>query len=104
MKIANVPSLRLLKNSESECIPVMTSLAHNSIHAGAYILDYEDRFGTSNRSAVIGEVYCNGTEPELLECFHASIGTHPCYRGSIDSDIIISCYGTHSVKLRKKTL
>ncbi|CAI8055169.1 Scavenger receptor cysteine-rich domain superfamily protein, partial [Geodia barretti] len=59
---------------------------------GAYILDYEDRFGTSNRSAVIGEVYCNGTEPELLECFHASIGTHRCYRGSIDTDIIISCY------------
>ena len=81
----------------------MTSLAHNSIHAGAYILDYEDRFGTSNRSAVIGEVYCNGTEPELLECFHASIGTHRCYRGSINyTDIIISCYGTHSVKPSKK--
>ncbi|CAI8033836.1 Hepatocyte growth factor receptor, partial [Geodia barretti] len=59
---------------------------------GAYILDYEDRFGTSNRAAVIGEVYCNGTEPELLECFHASIGSHRCYRGRYVTDIIISCY------------
>ena len=38
---------------------------------------------------------CVGTEPELLECFHASIGKHLCgtNNGAEYSDIIISCYG-----------
>ena len=43
---------------------------------------------------VIGEVHCIGTEPELLECSHASVGHHRCGGGlSIDHDVIISCYG-----------
>ena len=60
---------------------------------GAYVLEYEQRFGTSERSAVIGEVHCVGTEPELLECSHVSIGSHRCGINTDYSDIIISCYG-----------
>ena len=63
---------------------------------GAYVLDYKQRFGASERDAVIGEVHCVGTEPELLECSHASIGSHHCGINTdydTDSDIVISCYG-----------
>ena len=60
---------------------------------GAYVLDFKQRFGTSERSAVIGEVHCVGTEPELLKCSHASIGSHRCGINTDYSDIIISCYG-----------
>ena len=52
---------------------------------------------------VIGEVYCTGTESELLECSHANIGKHHCksYTDFLDEDtqtvydedILISCYG-----------
>ena len=45
---------------------------------------------------MIGEVYCTGTESELLECSHASIGKHRCYSDTqslYDGDILISCYG-----------
>ena len=58
------------------------------------------RYGSSERFAVIGEVYCTGTESELLECSHASIGKHRCYSEAADSlyngDILISCYGMDS--------
>ena len=51
-------------------------------------------FGDSERDAVIGEVHCIGTEQELLECSHASIGDHFCGRFlSPIPDIAISCYG-----------
>ena len=64
------------------------------------LLDYNlDWFGT-NKKAVIGDVHCVGMEKELLECSHASIGSHYCGRLSHDeyangSDIVISCYGTN---------
>ena len=51
-------------------------------------------FGDSERDAVIGEIDCIGTEQELLECSHASIGFHYCERfRSPVPDIAISCYG-----------
>ena len=64
----------------------------------AYILEPNiARFGTSHRDAVIGEVYCVGNEPELLECSHGSIGSHRCDvypdYNITNTDIIISCYG-----------
>ena len=64
--------------------------------ADAYVLDYQPRFGINDSNAIIGEVHCVGTEPELLECSHASIGSHRCGIHTdydTDSDIIISCYG-----------
>ena len=64
---------------------------------GAYILrDDIERFGNSDRDEVIGEVHCIGTEPELLECSHDSIGYHYCssyYFVYNEPDIVISCYG-----------
>ena len=42
--------------------------------------------------AVIGEVNCGGSEPELLECAHATIGKHSCSQiSSSTPDIVISC-------------
>ena len=35
-------------------------------------------FGASTRLFVVGEVHCTGTETELLECSHNSIGHHFC--------------------------
>ena len=61
---------------------------------GAYILDYGDSFETSKKDAVIGGVQCVGTEPELIECFHASFGDHNCRRRQTTPNIIISCSGT----------
>ena len=55
-------------------------------------------FGESDRYAVLGAVHCIGTEPELLECSHSSLGQHLCgtnfyVSGFTLSDIAISCYG-----------
>ena len=66
----------------------------------AYILDRDrERFGSSERDAVIGEVHCVGTEHQLLDCSHASIGFHFCGTLSTTTtpDIIISCYGRHII-------
>ena len=60
---------------------------------GEYILDYGDSFETSKKDAVIGEVQCVGTEPELIECFHASFGDHNCGPLHNTPNIIISCSG-----------
>ena len=51
-------------------------------------------FGTSDRNPLFGEVHCIGSEPQLLECSHSTIGYHQCGRQH-DSvpDIAISCYG-----------
>ena len=35
-------------------------------------------FGASSRPFVVGEVHCTGTETEVLECSHNSIGDHFC--------------------------
>ena len=54
------------------------------------------KFGASERDTVIGEVHCIGTELELLECSHDSIGIHRC--GGITStipDLVISCFGKY---------
>ncbi|CAI8040127.1 Neurotrypsin, partial [Geodia barretti] len=63
---------------------------------GAYTLkDDIERFGTSGKDAVIGEVHCIGTESGLLECSHSSIGFHYCspyYLDYDEPDIVISCY------------
>ena len=78
------------------CSEPTHNLCHYWLCLGAYTIDYEPRFGTSKGDAVIGEVRCIGTEPELLECFHASIGYHRCgsvRANSAASNIIISCYG-----------
>ena len=49
-------------------------------------------FGASSRPFVVGEVHCTGTERELLECSHNSIGHHFC-GGFIDDadDVAIVC-------------
>ena len=63
---------------------------------GAYnIIANPWTFGISERSAVVGEVHCVGTEPELLECSHSSFGYHFCglYGFFFSPDIAISCYG-----------
>ena len=63
------------------------------------LLDYSLEWFGTNKKAVIGDVHCVGMEKELLECTHASIGSHYCGRLSDDeysngSHIVISCYGT----------
>ena len=65
---------------------------------GAYVIDHNpDKYGTSERNAVIGEVRCVGTEVELLECSHSSIGVHHCgYHNVTDPDMIISCFGIYT--------
>lgn len=53
-------------------------------------------FGESEHPAVVGEVHCVGTESELLECSHGSIGKHLCgvnKAHNIPHDVIVSCYG-----------
>ena len=35
-------------------------------------------FGASSRPFIVGEVHCTGSETELLECSHSSIGDHFC--------------------------
>ena len=60
---------------------------------GAYLLDDASIFGKSERSPVLGEVHCIGTEPELLECSHKNIGYHYCI--STSPDFAISCYGIY---------
>ena len=61
---------------------------------GVYILENEERFERSEKQMVIGGIHCVGTESELLECNHHSIGLHRCASYGTDySDIIISCTG-----------
>ena len=88
---------------------------------GAYL----DLTKSTDKDAVIGEVNCVGTEAELLECSHASVGVHHCYESpsnyyyyyyyyyydyyddgdddgdddNKNSDIIISCYGIFQYRL-----
>ena len=52
-------------------------------------------FGVSERAPLLGEVHCIGTEAELLECSHSSIGRHLCGITIIPPvpDIVISCFG-----------
>ena len=49
-------------------------------------------FGASSRPFVVGEVHCTGTETEVLECSHNSIGDHFC-GGFIEDadDVAIGC-------------
>ena len=49
-------------------------------------------FDTENRLFVVGEVHCTGTEKELLECSHGSIGHHFCGGFTADADqVAIVC-------------
>ena len=57
-------------------------------------MDDASVFGVSDKNPLFGEVHCVGTEPDLFECSHTSIGIHSC--GShLDRipDVAISCYG-----------
>ena len=45
----------------------------------------------SDEARVIGGIHCVGTEPEILECTHNSIGSHHCSGEEEYLDIIISC-------------
>ena len=55
-------------------------------------------FGPVSGRIVVGEIHCTGTETELLDCSHNSIGEHLCMP-PVDSEhdigIAISCYGMH---------
>ena len=52
-------------------------------------------FRVESRIYVVGEVHCTGTETELLECSHASIGHHRCGRSIDDADDVAIVCGTH---------
>ena len=68
----------------------------NCPNKGAYVIDeaLPHVYGTSERVHIVGEVHCIGTEQELLECSHTSIGVHSCSRDAPPvPDILISCYG-----------
>ena len=58
-------------------------------------------FGVSERAPLLGEVHCIGTETELLECSHTSIGRHLCGVTVVPPvpDIIITCSGMTVVVL-----
>ena len=69
---------------------------YNCPNKGAYVIDeaLPHVYGTSERIHIVGEVHCIGTEQELLECSHTSIGVHSCSRDAAPvPDILISCYG-----------
>ena len=52
-------------------------------------------FGPSSIPFVVGEVHCTGTETEVLECSHNSIGAHFCGDSTDDdADVAIGC-GKH---------
>ena len=58
------------------------------------MVDDASVFGVSERDPVAGEVHCLGTEPELLECSHGTLGQHYCgLHLNYIPDIAISCYG-----------
>ena len=50
-------------------------------------------FGASSRPFVVGEVHCTGSETELLECSHNSIGRHFCwfFFSNNANDVAIEC-------------
>ena len=64
-------------------------------NVGAFVVNESRPFGRSERTAVLSEVHCVGTETELLECSHSSIGWHTCglQHQELVSDITISCHG-----------
>ena len=65
------------------------------------MIENEERFEKYDSVPVLGGTHCVGTEPELLECTHYTIGNHHCGGQNKYSDIIISCTGmcniTHSL-------
>ena len=66
------------------------------IFKGAYVVEdpLPHVFGVSNRFPLFGEVRCVGSEPNIFECSHSSIGSHSCdHSNPAVPDIIISCYG-----------
>ena len=66
-------------------------------HKDAQVVEGElaRMFGVSERAPLLGEVHCIGTETELLECSHTSIGRHSCGINVVPPvpDIVISCVG-----------
>ena len=51
-------------------------------------------FGVSSRNSIFGKVHCIGTEPNMFECSHTSVGFHTCGRNTPPvPDITVSCYG-----------
>ena len=62
---------------------------------GAYVVGEPNLFPTNNRPFLVGGVHCVGTEAELLQCSHSSIGSHQCGESqtSDQEDVVISCYG-----------
>ena len=58
------------------------------------MVDNASVFGESDQNPLLGEVHCVGTEPDLFECSHSSVGIHSCGRHQTPvPDIAISCYG-----------
>ena len=105
-EVCNIPQLWSLYNTKVVCsqlgfpedgkviaVPhlICCTLGFKPIRRRTH--SYDNSFGISKKDAVIGGVQCVGTEPELIECFHASIGNHNCGRGQTTPHIIISCSG-----------
>ena len=64
------------------------------VYVDAYVVNDANVFGESDRNPLLGEVHCVGTEPDLFECSHSSVGIHSCGRHQTPvPDIAISCYG-----------
>ena len=57
------------------------------------MLEYKEGYGIYENPAVIGGIHCAGTEPELLECIHDTIGMHHCSGTDDYFNTIISCTG-----------
>ena len=68
---------------------VITCFLH-LLSVGASVLP-TDIFGAGNSHFRVGEIHCTGTETELLECSHNSIGEHLCHDTS--ADVAVWCYG-----------
>ena len=91
--IGNLDSQLKVKSSLSLIMLIILILL-KYLSLDAYILDYEKRFGSSENYAVIGDIHCVGTETELLECSHSSVGNHQCwFYDEEHPEIIVSCYG-----------
>ena len=66
-------------------------LCNNFLGAQYYNVKY---FGAQNRSIFLDNVVCLGSEDNLLQCNHSTIGYHNC---SHSNDVSVQCFKTGTV-------